>query len=251
MEIAKKSIRGNFRKENQDRVDVFQKNNSLFAILCDGMGGHFGGDLAATLVVNFFKKSYEDYQNISPKNCQRWFFDTVESIKKEMRILANNDQKKMDMGTTATAVLVFKNEKTVVIFNVGDSRTYVFTKNDQLKQITRDHNLYNKLISEGIDKKTAEKNLFSHSLTSSIGPIKSTTIEITELKDRSFEKISKIILTSDGVHSFLENEDLVDILKNKIITTTEAVEKIIKTSQLNNSNDNMSAILIKLKEKNE
>ncbi|KNG78804.1 phosphoprotein Ser/Thr phosphatase [Plasmodium falciparum IGH-CR14] len=68
-------------------------------MLCDGMGGHYGGSKAA----------------------------------KEPTF--------RDMGTTLTASLIYPKEKHIYVFNVGDSRTYIY--NGLLHQVTEDQNVMN------------------------------------------------------------------------------------------------------------
>jgi len=54
-EVSKISEKGDFRTQNQDRVDyAFNKYGQFLAIVCDGMGGHPHGDLAAEIGLNEF-----------------------------------------------------------------------------------------------------------------------------------------------------------------------------------------------------
>ena len=45
---------GVVREENQDRAVVVEGSAATLALLCDGMGGHFGGSLAASITINTF-----------------------------------------------------------------------------------------------------------------------------------------------------------------------------------------------------
>ena len=46
---------GVVRDENQDKANVFENDYVLVAVLCDGMGGHFGGSLASAITIETFK----------------------------------------------------------------------------------------------------------------------------------------------------------------------------------------------------
>ena len=58
MKFYKNTDVGVVRKENQDRVAIFQEGNITFAILCDGMGGHKGGSHASAITVAAFEKEF-------------------------------------------------------------------------------------------------------------------------------------------------------------------------------------------------
>ncbi|MCT7789592.1 MAG: protein phosphatase 2C domain-containing protein, partial [Lactobacillus crispatus] len=52
IETAYASSIGKVRKSNQDFVKVFKNQKGIvLAIVCDGMGGHQGGDVASTMAV--------------------------------------------------------------------------------------------------------------------------------------------------------------------------------------------------------
>ena len=55
--------------------------------------------------------------------------------------LAEEDPTFKDMGTTLTAALIYPSEKLIYVFNVGDSRTYIY--NGLLHQVTIDQNVLN------------------------------------------------------------------------------------------------------------
>ena len=51
IETAYASSIGKVRKSNQDFVQVFKNRKGItLAVVCDGMGGHQGGDVALSLI---------------------------------------------------------------------------------------------------------------------------------------------------------------------------------------------------------
>ncbi|MGV2392475.1 UNVERIFIED_CONTAM: hypothetical protein O8I53_05570 [Campylobacter lari] len=58
MDLGSVSNIGLVRHENQDRVAILNNGDFTFLILCDGMGGHFGGALASSTTITIFSDSF-------------------------------------------------------------------------------------------------------------------------------------------------------------------------------------------------
>lgn len=95
---------------------VFPIDNPLMVAVADGLGGHPGGELASTLVV----------QELS--RLASWLTDedsvraALESSNSAVYDAADRDPARMGMGTTVAGVVLAAGN--VVVFNVGDSRVY-------------------------------------------------------------------------------------------------------------------------------
>lgn len=250
---AQLSVTGNYRTENQDKTGVFLSEDVGLFVLCDGMGGHYGGALASNITVNTFNQRFHNTLPLAENNINSyvaWFKTTVEIAKQEMTKLGENDEAKLDMGTTVTAAIFSNKEKFLYIFNIGDSRTYVIKKEGDLEQITVDHNLLNRLIrEEGFSELKAKKVHYFTALTSALGPQKKTKIEVFDLS-YEFDNISGLLATSDGVHGFIDKPSMEMILK-KNIEPQEKVELLVNNALENNSTDNASAIFIELNKNSE
>ncbi|MEA4115239.1 protein phosphatase 2C domain-containing protein [Mycoplasma sp. 744] len=247
MQTAKLTNIGIKRLENQDCIDIFTNNNFILMILCDGMGGHFGGSLASTITLNVFKDAfYKLFPLIIEKNnLISWLSNTIKNVKNEMKKIANNDEAKLDMGTTLTGVLFNNEENIFIVFNIGDSRIYALKNNGILEQITKDHNILNKLIYEDNYKITEAKKFPRwRALTSALGPTKKTKMEIFDLGE-SIHLIKKIIATSDGIHSFL-NHSMMETILNLNKEPEMICELMINEAINNFSDDNLTIGIIDL-----
>lgn len=262
MEYTKATDTGVYRDENQDRAEVFESEALLLAVLCDGMGGHFGGSLAATITIETFRMCFETLPD-DAEAAYEWFRDTIKLAKQNMANEAGDDSDKRDMGTTVTAAVVFKNTMEIIIFNIGDSRTYLF--NGELRQITIDHNLMNYYIMrEHISEFEASKLPGAHALTSALGPSKKTNIEAFKIeagdlksgdgKRAWFKRAATdgkshplyLILTSDGIHDRLEKPHFEAIISSNDSLRVKA-ETLIKTAIRNGSTDNLTCIIVDVK----
>lgn len=271
MKYVKNTDRGVIREENQDRAEIFENDFAIVAVLCDGMGGHFGGSLASSITINTFKKR----MNFLPMNedgVYEWFKESIKTAKQNMISEAGDDVNKKDMGTTVTSVVIFKNSLNMVIFNIGDSRTYLF--NGILKQITVDHNLMNYYIcKEQMSEFEASKLPGAQALTSALGPNKKTNIEAFTIDSASLQNSFKtkdskpknwfkksstdtsaskdnsqkiyLVLTSDGIHDFITKPHFESIMA-KDDSIEEKSKILIESAIKGSSTDNLTCIIVEV-----
>ncbi|MBD5423417.1 MAG: serine/threonine-protein phosphatase [Mycoplasma sp.] len=234
---------GVVRNENQDKASVFENDYVLVAVLCDGMGGHFGGSLASSITIETFKNRMS-YLTSNNDNIYEWFKETIKQSKQNMIIEAGDDENKKDMGTTVTSAIVFKETKKIVIFNIGDSRTYIF--DGQLHQITIDHNLMNYYIkNEGVSYFEASKIPGGAALTSALGPSKKTNIEAFNIDDNTSQNKRVLILTSDGVHDHVEKPRF-EIIMSQKTSLEEKANTLISEAIKGRSADNLTIVIVEV-----
>ncbi|ATG97540.1 PP2C family protein-serine/threonine phosphatase [Mesoplasma lactucae] len=248
--VIKESTKGNFRASNQDRVNYdFNEYGQFIAVLCDGMGGHPFGDVAAQVAseefVKLFKKT--DFAEMDKKEVINWIRLSILAIKNTMLAMAEQKGEILDMGTTLSALLVIDIDEAYVI-NIGDSRIYHNYKN-KTKLLTVDQNLLNS--TKPADRKRINKNHeedpnfnefhYWKILTSVLGPTKKIRVDV------DLEKNTKglFLLTTDGVHDYLSDKELNGILSSDL-TLEEKADTLIETAQKGHSTDNLSLILLEI-----
>jgi serine/threonine protein phosphatase PrpC len=143
---------GRVRKHNEDVVGVY--NDAGLYVVCDGMGGHAGGEVASSLALSAIHTNMaQSYHSPSsgiqdPARYSRQSLDSA--ILRANRVVkdrAAKDTALKGMGTTLAAMHV--TDAHVAIGHVGDSRVYRWRKHTGLDQLTRDHSLMNQLIDQG------------------------------------------------------------------------------------------------------
>ncbi|OYD26638.1 protein phosphatase [Mycoplasma testudineum] len=234
-----KTDTGVFRNENQDRAAFFEKDDIALAILCDGMGGHFGGSLASSITIDSFKKHFNNSQLKISDNLYEWFEKGLRISREAMITEAGNSVEKIDMGTTVVAALFFRKANKIFVFNVGDSRAYVY--NGLLHQVSIDHNLMNYYIrNEKMDPKDARIINSATALTSALGPRKKTNLEVFEISEDS--KAKYLILTSDGVHDYITKQHFEAVIAAKTDLEYKATT-LIKDAIDGKSTDNLTILI--------
>ncbi|UUM19697.1 MULTISPECIES: PP2C family serine/threonine-protein phosphatase [unclassified Mycoplasma] len=250
MKVASKSIKGNYRSKNDDRVGVFQNEWATLAILCDGIGGYSGGDIAANIVVSEFGISFQkNFKFTEFAQIEHWVDQTVLECRKLIKKAAQQNKITQNMGTTLTGAIILPQQEKILLFNSGDSRVYIVTHTKNLIQATKDNNVENKLIQEGYKVELAKANPLASYLTSAVGLNIKTTIHFEEIESDIYRKIDKLLITSDGVHSFLYKIEMEQIL-NTQLEPKEQINQLIERATIAESTDNMSGIIIHLERLN-
>ncbi len=151
---------GRRRAHNEDS---FLVTPPIFAV-ADGMGGHSSGDVASAAVVSRLAEAVSG--------------DFVEQEEIEaglhratLDIGRARDDQHLGVGTTVTgAALALRHGRLCWdIFNVGDSRVYMFEHNE-LAQVTVDHSVVQELVDAGmIREEEAESHPDSNVITRAVG----------------------------------------------------------------------------------
>ncbi len=230
------------REENQDSFLTLKTpdNVHVFAI-CDGMGGHYGGKIAAQETIKVIKTYFSliEFSHLSSEKLKEELIFLVKKIQTKLLELSTEDVHLSDMGTTLN--LSFLIGSNLYTLNVGDSRSYFFDGVNEIEVINEDHNLRYEMKKVNTNLPAgSDVNVFSNFLTSSLGPTKQTILDLylTKLSHRGF-----LFLASDGVYNFIDEKEVQNILLKKIKIKKKA-DEIIKRAIQNESSDNLTCIVI-------
>ncbi|EKQ68749.1 serine/threonine protein phosphatase [Leptolyngbyaceae cyanobacterium JSC-12] len=227
-------------------------------ILCDGMGGHAGGEVASALAVdtirNYFKEKWQ--QNPFPGTGNDEMPDaatiTEAVLHANKAIFDVNQQHARSgsgrMGTTLVVVLIYDTD--VAVAHVGDSRLYRFTRKRGLEQVTTDHEVGQREIQRGIDPQAAYSRPDAYQLTQALGPRDEHFVK----PDIQFFELSEdmlLLLCSDGLsdNDLLEKhwESHVQPLLSSQTNLDKGVSELIELANQYNGHDNVTAIAIRAK----
>lgn len=228
------------RPRNEDSFLIFTNDfGNLVAIIADGMGGHKGGEMASKSVVKMIKREIKeiDFNSFNEDEAKSFLLNKIRVFQKDLKKIGEEFPVYSDMGSTLN-MNIFCNDKVFTI-NIGDSRTQSFIKKE-IVIITEDHNLAT--LAEK-DERYAHYKGQSNMLTSSLGPNKNTIADFFTINLES--KSGYILMSCDGVHNFVPNISMMKIIKQNSKTIKEKVVNVLEKAYNNNSNDNMTFILIK------
>ncbi|BAB72505.1 serine/threonine phosphatase [Anabaena sp. FACHB-709] len=262
LEDAGRTDVGRQRHHNEDYFGIETKTEKLelpknrilqargLYILCDGMGGHAGGEVASELAVITLRQYFQ----------QHWTDNQLpaEEIIRESVYLANqaiyekNQQEARSgvgrMGTTLVMLLVQGSQAAVA--HVGDSRLYRVTRKRGLEQVTVDHEVGQREIDRGVEASIAYARPDAYQLTQALGPRDETAIN-PSVEFFDINEDSLLVLASDG----LSDNDLLETnwqthllpLLSSSANLEQGVAELIDLANQYNGHDNITAILVRAK----
>lgn len=236
---------GTIRPNNEDVIALLPSHN--FFTIADGMGGHRAGEVAAKeatteLIASFMEYFTSNEKNFSQKQITSNLVKAIEKANKRVFTLGQENQSFKGMGTTICCLYIYHNWITYA--HVGDSRVYLFRKN-KLTQLTKDHSLLselNSIYNPSLNRLAPlpYKNIITKAVGTNISVEPSIKIEKYYLKDR-------FLMCTDGLSDYISNEEISYILSSSE-SVKIAIKKLIEAAKNNGSRDNISGLLIEIKD---
>lgn len=225
------------RESNQDSF-VIEQDLGLY-IVADGMGGHFGGEIASSLAVESMRNFIRDYQ-MKAGDDKSLLAHAYRFANQRIQQRAKEEPRLFGMGTTMVASFVVGDK--LYIGNVGDSRAYLFRKGS-LWQLTEDHSLMNEQLRAGLISEAQIENYQGKNvITRSVGYENEVQVDLLE---REIQKGDHFLMCSDGLCGLVEDQVIEDILKKE--NGEYAVQACVKKALENGGDDNVTVLLLEVR----
>ncbi|HCL57981.1 MAG TPA: Stp1/IreP family PP2C-type Ser/Thr phosphatase [Spirochaetia bacterium] len=247
---------GKVREKNEDSLIgfsiPFQEPNGSFSethflLVCDGMGGAAAGEIASKTTVHSITRYFiSQLQEYPVSDFSGNIFPLMKiSIQYANEVLLKKTSLNPDltgMGTTAVLAFLYKNQ--VFFGHVGDSRLYWISQK-KITQITEDHSLFNALLKQG-SVKESDRNTFTQKnvITQALGVSAEIDLDLSSegKNPLSVSKNDFILLASDGLTGHLNDQEILEIIKqNKPISSL--CKELIDEANRRGGKDNISVIL--------
>ncbi|MCK6490078.1 MAG: Stp1/IreP family PP2C-type Ser/Thr phosphatase [Planctomycetes bacterium] len=207
LQMAALTNKGRIRDNNEDSVFVDVRDR--VAIVCDGMGGHAGGQVASEIAVQVMSHALRQLRPGDWTDEER----VVEAMKRAVfgandHILgrARVDPELYDMGTTVVSC-AFMHDR-VVTANVGDSRIYRIA-GGRIEQVSSDHSLVAERVRAGLmDPDSKEAQLLANIITRALG-MEQVTVDIT-IEELHLGDV--YLLCSDGLSDMIQDEEMAQVV---------------------------------------
>lgn len=222
---------GRKRAHNEDSLIAAP---TAFAV-ADGMGGHASGDVASKAVVTRLAEKAESGPMSAEIVMEALIAATID-------ISHAIDEEELGVGTTATgiALTMHDGEPHWVVFNVGDSRVYIFEHNT-LQQLTVDHSVVQELVSAGlISADDAEHHPDSSVVTRAVG---FNAAPVPDFWLTPVTPGSRILVCSDGLTREVPDLDIHKHLAGGH-TAEETTRALVDAALAGGGRDNISVIVV-------
>lgn len=236
---------GRKRSENEDRIFV-DTDSGLF-IVCDGMGGHAAGALAAQTAIDVIAREIATHAELlqdiadGQADAERAVVIVEQALVQacaEVFDLATTRPDAAGMGCTATVVLVAGWH--AALGHVGDSRLYV-CRLGQAHRLSSDHTMARDLVAQGLlAPEDVADHPFAGALTRAIGVQRSVQVEtlLFDLRARD-----RLLLCSDGLHAYIDSHAwLAGELADEDMQAV--AEELVAHANARGGHDNISAVVV-------
>jgi len=235
---------GLHRDHNEDALGLLPEGyqpaaaqrGHLFAV-ADGMGGGAKGEVASRLAIEtLFAAYYGSAPELAPQAAlQAAFAAANEAVHREGQHLEFGM-----MGTTLVACLLV--EDMVLVTNVGDSRAYLL-RDGAIYQLSEDHSLVAEQVRAGVltpdqARRSAQRNI----ITRAIGH--QPTVQGDQYQVAPLRAGDVLLLCSDGLHSLVEDEELLRIGLQADLT--RAAVEYIAAANARGGYDNVTCLLVRI-----
>ncbi|HTW51355.1 MAG TPA: protein kinase [Bradyrhizobium sp.] len=216
------------RRQNEDfaaalyGAELPEPRQEVVAAIADGIGGAKGGRVAAETAVRGFLDGFCDLPETM--EVQRAGARIISSLNGWINTLGRQDPDLAGMGCTFTALVL--RGRVAHLLHVGDTRAYRLSR-DRLTCLTVDH-----IRPDGTGR--------SHTLNRALG------VEAEVRLDYSTQPVAlhdRFLLCSDGVHGFLSEPSITEILHQRS-APEDTAGALVAAALQSGSTDNCTALVL-------
>lgn len=242
--------KGMGKTECQDRVLVgdtilaggfltaeYAGENNLLVAVADGVGGYPGGEKASLLAVDSIRV-LNRRSNLIEEDIRGLMERTNMQIKKTGQMNPGYES----MATTLTALAM--NQEKAVVIHIGNCR--LCSGKRYLQSLTKDQTVVAEMLSRG--EMTEEEALVSpirNQISACLGGNREGLFDKLRVESNNgiIEQQDNLILTCDGIHDYVSDEELEDKLGEG--TNAQAVcKEIAELARAKGSTDDISIIIV-------
>mgnify|MGYP000701022413 CR=1 FL=1 len=224
-------------------VQLADDKTGLLLVLCDGMGGHAGGEVASEIVCDTFRQSFEAAEGEVLVRLEL----ALEQARLAVLSHTQSNPEHQGMGTTIIAVCIVDNN--LFWISVGDSPLWL-CRQGELTRLNADHSMapiFDKMVEMGeLTAEAAAHDPKRHALRSVVN---GEVLRDIDLASEPFilQADDQILLASDGVET-LTDSAIISLLNQSKQACDADLETLLAavSAEKKPKQDNASAILAQI-----
>jgi protein phosphatase len=259
VDVATRTDPGPTREHNEDACypphgTVTQNGFDGLMIVCDGVGGHAGGEVASGIAIKTLTESLQKtpLQDLPPEEVMLELESAI-GVANDQIAQENDQDNRHDrdrMGTTVVMALTQKQD--LYISNLGDSRAYLIT-DKACYQVTTDDDIATREVRLGyLPHREAQRQPGAGSLIQALGMVPASMLRPATTRFL-LDSDCLFLLCSDGLSDFervesLWREELLPLLQGKQ-DLAETTKRLIAAANRLNGHDNVTVALLHCQKK--
>ncbi|MFW5930111.1 MAG: PP2C family protein-serine/threonine phosphatase [Desulfosalsimonas sp.] len=207
---------------------------SLLLVVCDGMGGHQGGQKASRFVCERMKKIAWP-EKMSGSLIHKVLLDIQSAAETQLPPPSGTTIAGLGSDGTRTA-----------IFNAGDSRVYRVTKKS-MDYLSHDHSLVQDLVDQCMmNAESASMHPLKHMIGFGLGPVFSNVWSVRDLHivERQNQPDCSYLICTDGLTDIMSDKEIHGILAESPVENGARLAEAAKKKGLT---DNTSFIIARIR----
>lgn len=265
--VACRSHVGQERPENEDRAligcpaggQAWEAPSTLtlelepcgfFALVCDGMGGEVGGEIAASLAVEVINASMIAWwaqlaampagsARIAEERLGRAMKASIDTASARIKSFTREHPRYARMGTTATLAALSANA--LLVAQVGDSRAYAF-RGGHLVQLTRDQTMAELIRAQTASLDPNAEVVGANVILQAVGA--STKLDIVLTRHEIVDG-DVVLLCSDGLSGPVDDRAIAAILQREP-DLGAACDALVAAANAGGGPDNVSCVAFRV-----
>ena len=240
MKISAETDTGRVRTDNQDSYAIGDlPNGGVWAVVCDGMGGHAGGSTASKMAAESIARDIAaNYrQGMSFYSLKNMLASALSRANTAVFEKASKEQELYGMGTTVVAAICAEGKG--IVAHVGDSRCCLIS-DSSLTKLTRDQSLVQELVDAGaITESEAVCHPQKNIITRALGIDSEVQGDYSEIL---IEKGEKLLLCTDGLTNHVSEDEIIRCVNTGEIF--DCAHRLISLANSSGGTDNITAVVI-------
>ncbi|MDR1564612.1 MAG: Stp1/IreP family PP2C-type Ser/Thr phosphatase [Oscillospiraceae bacterium] len=232
---------GRVRSTNQDACDFgdLPENSGIWAVVCDGMGGTNGGNIASDIAVKTISREVQEAcrSGMEADDIRDIIECAIDEANAEIYYKSIKELTLSGMGTTVAMAVI--TDGRAHIAHVGDSRVYVISNNSVI-QLTRDHSIVQMMVEAGqISEEEAKNHPQKNVITRAVGVLRYVDIDYCEY---DLQEGETLLLCSDGFSNCVEGDEMLEQVLHK--PPEELAESLVALANQQGGSDNITVVTV-------